>query len=124
MITLARAPAPLADFPLYRMGWDSVLTNLPYGERFRKHRRLIQEAFSPQAILAFRPLQRMEACTLLLGLLESPDSFMGHVRRFAYFEETTGCSAWENADFPCFRSPQIFGGDDHENSIRTHSQLG
>ncbi|ETW79741.1 cytochrome P450 monooxygenase 105 [Heterobasidion irregulare TC 32-1] len=65
------------------MGWDSVLTNLPYGERFRKHRRLIQEAFSPQAILAFRPLQRMEACTLLLGLLESPDSFMGHVRRFS-----------------------------------------
>ncbi|THH18237.1 hypothetical protein EW146_g2711 [Bondarzewia mesenterica] len=65
------------------MGWDSVLTNMPYGERFRKHRKLIQEAFTPQAILAFRPLQRMETCMLLLGLLEKPQSFMALVRRFA-----------------------------------------
>ncbi|KAI0060162.1 cytochrome P450 [Artomyces pyxidatus] len=65
------------------MGWDSVITNLPYGDRFRKHRRLIQDHFSAQAIVDFRSLQRKEAYTLLEGLFETPDDFIRHIRRFA-----------------------------------------
>ncbi|KAA1466823.1 cytochrome P450 [Dentipellis sp. KUC8613] len=65
------------------MGWDSVITNMPYGERFRKHRRLIQDHFNQQAALEFRPLQRRESCLLLAGLLDAPDAFDRHVRRFA-----------------------------------------
>ena len=33
---------------MYSMGWDSVLNNLPYGERFRKHRKWLQDALSPR----------------------------------------------------------------------------
>ncbi|TFY83467.1 hypothetical protein EWM64_g548 [Hericium alpestre] len=48
-----------------------------------EHRRLIQDHFNQQAILAYRPLQRLETCTLLLGLLQKPEAFIRHVRRFS-----------------------------------------
>ncbi|KAI0045176.1 cytochrome P450 [Auriscalpium vulgare] len=64
------------------MGWDSVITNLPYGDRFRKHRRMIWDHFNPQSVMAFRPLQRSEACVFLLGLAETPEELIRHVRRF------------------------------------------
>ncbi|PIL26517.1 cytochrome P450 [Ganoderma sinense ZZ0214-1] len=48
------------------MGWDSVINNLPYGERFRKHRKWLQDAFtSKAALMSYRPIQRRETYTLL-----------------------------------------------------------
>ncbi len=62
------------------MGWDASLPQLPYGPRFRKQRRLIQDHFN-KSVHAFRPIQRAEVYTLLYGLLESPDAFLQHIRR-------------------------------------------
>ncbi|KAI0297971.1 cytochrome P450 [Russula brevipes] len=64
------------------MGWDASLPQLPYGPRFRKHRRLIREYFIG-SVSTFRSTQRREAYVLLGGLLESPDAFLQHIRRFA-----------------------------------------
>ncbi|KAI8992754.1 cytochrome P450 [Trametes punicea] len=66
------------------MGWDSVLNNLPYGERFRKHRKWLQDAFVSKPKLAtYRPIQRRETYTLLSGLCEAPELFMDHIKRWA-----------------------------------------
>ena len=70
------------------MGWDSSLPQLPYGPRFRKHRRLILDHFN-RAVHSFRPTQRDEAYILLRGLLETPDAFLQHIRR------------WSDSHVPC-----------------------
>lgn len=64
------------------MGWDNVITHLPYGDRFRKHRRWMHDNFqSKDALLGYRPVQRRETYTMLAGLLESPVEFIEHVHR-------------------------------------------
>ncbi|EIW56861.1 cytochrome P450 [Trametes versicolor FP-101664 SS1] len=66
------------------MGWDNVITHLPYGDRFRKHRRWMHDNFqSKAALLGYRPVQRRETYTMLAGLLESPVEFIEHVHRWA-----------------------------------------
>ncbi len=65
----------------HRMGWDSSLPQLPYGPRFRKQRRLIQDHFAKD-IYSFHTTQRGEAYVLLHGLLETPDAFLRHIRRW------------------------------------------
>jgi len=64
------------------MGWDSSLPQLPYGPRFRKQRRLIQDHFAKD-VYSFHTTQRSEAYVLLHGLLETPDAFLRHIRRFS-----------------------------------------
>ncbi|KAH9039121.1 cytochrome P450 [Lactarius pseudohatsudake] len=64
------------------MGWDASLPQLPYGPRFRRQRRLIQDHFT-KGVHSFRPTQRTETRILLRGLLETPDAFLQHIRRFA-----------------------------------------
>ncbi|OCH90107.1 cytochrome P450 monooxygenase [Obba rivulosa] len=66
------------------MGWDSAITHMPYNDRFRKHRKWIQDAIqSKSALLSFRSLQYRETYTFLTSITESPDEFMSHIRRFA-----------------------------------------
>ena len=56
---------------------------MPYGERFRKHRKWLQDAFVSKAALAsYLPIQRRETYTLLAGLCDSPKLFMDHVKRY------------------------------------------
>ena len=64
------------------MGWDSSLPQLPYGPRFRKHRRLILDHFN-RGVNSFQPTQRDEALILLRDLLETPDAFLQHIRRWS-----------------------------------------
>lgn len=79
----------------HRMGWDSVLNNIEYGDRFRKHRKWLQDAFTPKPVLAsYGPIQRRETYTLLSGLCESPERFFEHIGRQvpAFLEDQNGCA--------------------------------
>lgn len=76
------------------MGWDSSLPQLPYGPRFRKHRRLILDHFN-RDVNSFRPTQRDEAYILLRDLLETPDAFLQHIRR------------WSDPPIPFAYSPRL-----------------
>lgn len=67
------------------MGWDRALAFLPYGERFRKHRKMIQQHFNAQAVIRFQSLQRTEIYILLNNLLKSPEAFDNHIRRFVKY---------------------------------------
>ncbi|OBZ74478.1 O-methylsterigmatocystin oxidoreductase [Grifola frondosa] len=82
---LEKKSAKYSDRPRFIfMGWDSVLNNLSYGERFRKHRKWIQDAFQAKpALMSYRPLQRRETYTLLLGLMNRPADVQEHLRRWA-----------------------------------------
>lgn len=64
------------------MRWDSVINMMPYGDRFRKHRKWLQDALLPKSVLhSYRPMQRREAYTLLAGLCESPGRVNDHIKR-------------------------------------------
>ena len=76
------------------MGWDSSLPQLPYGPRFRKHRRLILDHFN-RDVNSFQSTQRDEAYILLRDLLETPDAFLQHIRR------------WSDSHIPCAYSPRL-----------------
>ncbi|EGN94699.1 hypothetical protein SERLA73DRAFT_187753 [Serpula lacrymans var. lacrymans S7.3] len=65
------------------MGWELVLTQMPYGDRFKRHRRLFQDHFSRSMVQSFRPIQTQEVHNLLNGLITRPEWFQTHVRRFA-----------------------------------------
>jgi hypothetical protein len=47
------------------MGWKPIATNLPYGDRHRKHRRLIEDCPSTHALASYRPQQEFEASVLM-----------------------------------------------------------
>ena len=76
------------------MGWDSSLPQLPYGPRFLKHRRLILDHFN-KSVNSFRTTQRDEAYILLCNLLETPDAFLQHIRR------------WSVSHIPCAYSSRL-----------------
>ncbi|KAH9910913.1 cytochrome P450 [Amylocystis lapponica] len=66
------------------VGWDSSLIFMNYGERFKKHRRWMHEAFQTKmSLMDFRPLQRREVDLLVAGLSETPHAFSTHIQRFA-----------------------------------------
>ncbi|KAI0705960.1 cytochrome P450 [Cerioporus squamosus] len=66
------------------MGWDNVVTHMPYGDRFRKHRRWMHDNFQTRpALHGYRPIQQRETYTLLSGLLETPGDFLSHINRWS-----------------------------------------
>lgn len=65
------------------MGWKDILGFLPYGEKFRKQRKMMQQHFNAQAVMNFYPVQQRELNTLLNDLLDSPEKYSCHIFRWA-----------------------------------------
>ncbi|KAI0779913.1 cytochrome P450 [Fomes fomentarius] len=66
------------------MKWDSVINMMPYGDRFKKQRKYLQDALMPKPVLfSYRPMQRRETYTLLQGLCESPERVNDHIKRWS-----------------------------------------
>ena len=63
------------------MGWDRVLTFLPYGDQQRKHTRLVHEGLNPIALRSQRQLQEYEAVVLLREIATTPNAVVNHIRR-------------------------------------------
>lgn len=55
---------------------------MPYGDRFRKHRRLMKQVLNSQAILVYRDFQTNNTKQLLKNLLNGPEKFEQHILRF------------------------------------------
>ncbi|KIK96423.1 hypothetical protein PAXRUDRAFT_825949 [Paxillus rubicundulus Ve08.2h10] len=53
---------------------------LPYGDRWRLHRRLFHQAFNMNAASSFRPIQMETAHDLMMNLFMTPDDFPAHVQ--------------------------------------------
>ena len=64
-----------------RMGWGDILVHLQGGPKFRKHRKIIQDRFSPRALEKYAMLQRQEAYKTLLDIGRAPDDILLHLKR-------------------------------------------
>ncbi|KAF8871009.1 cytochrome P450 [Infundibulicybe gibba] len=62
------------------MGCDCFFSLLPYGARWRRHRRLFHEHFHMNVVSKYFPIQSQETRRLLLALLKSPKGFRDHIR--------------------------------------------
>ena len=65
------------------MGWGLTLTFLPYGDRFKLHRSLLQTGFTKSAIVNYRPIQLDEARQAVFGIYKNPGDWENRLRRFA-----------------------------------------
>ncbi|KAL5598744.1 uncharacterized protein BROUX77_005777 [Berkeleyomyces rouxiae] len=65
------------------MGWGRTLTFLPWGTKFRQHRKILQRLFQKSSLVGHRGLQESEATTLLRALISSPSTWELSLRRYA-----------------------------------------
>ncbi|KAK7448088.1 hypothetical protein VKT23_013846 [Stygiomarasmius scandens] len=78
-----------SDRPVVPMGGDLVGYNralglLPYGDRFKKHRRLAKQLFgNTKTMEAFYPIEEEEAHRLLKRLVSQSDRFVNHIQKMA-----------------------------------------
>lgn len=63
-----------------RIGWDFLMTFLPYGELWRDSRRLFHQHFTANVVPRYHPRIVKGTRRLLLRLLATPDDFMAHIR--------------------------------------------
>ena len=53
---------------------------MPYGARWRHHRRVIWQHYNPNAVARHQSAQHESARNLLFNILESPELVVDHVR--------------------------------------------
>ncbi|KAL0569127.1 hypothetical protein V5O48_012840 [Marasmius crinis-equi] len=71
---------PMADL----LGWGRINAGLiRYGDTWRKHRRLYQQGFRPDAVLQYLPIQSSKTSEFISNLHEDPVNFMAHIRTLA-----------------------------------------
>jgi cytochrome P450 len=60
-------------------GLEFVSIFLPYGNRWRLHRRFFHQTFRPESVHRFLPSQHRKACNLLRRLFVAPEQLDDHV---------------------------------------------
>ena len=63
---------------VYRMGLDWVLGFIPYGDEWRKHRRMLGAKFGPHAVRDFFAGQEFVSSLLIERLLQTPENLDSH----------------------------------------------
>ena len=64
-----------------RTGWHREFGFMPYGETWRRHRRMFHEYFRPQAIPQYHSAMLKGARGLLELLVNKPTNFLRHIRQ-------------------------------------------
>ncbi|KAF8954906.1 cytochrome P450 [Flammula alnicola] len=65
------------------MGWDFNFGFMDYGDRWRRHRRLMHHSFHPSAARKFLPHELKSARSLVRRLLDDPDDLLGNLRHLS-----------------------------------------
>ncbi|KAI1791791.1 cytochrome P450 [Ganoderma leucocontextum] len=61
-------------------GIDASFSAMPYGQRWRRHKRAFWQYFNPGAIPSYQPIQRSGAHRFLNKLLKAPSELREHIR--------------------------------------------
>ncbi|KAJ6508728.1 cytochrome P450 [Mycena sanguinolenta] len=73
-----------SDRPVITMieliGWESNVAFMPMGDRWRKHRRMLQQHFRRDMSRNYHTIQMKKVHQLLQGLLSSPQAFREHLK--------------------------------------------
>ena len=64
------------------LGSDATLV-MPYGEKWRKHRKLLHSGLMQKAAHSYKPIQQLESQRLVWDLVERPEEFIEAVDRYA-----------------------------------------
>jgi cytochrome P450 len=62
------------------MGWEFNIGLMPYGDRWRAHRKMFHQSFQAGAVSTFHPQETEAARQLLLNLYHKPGDFISHFR--------------------------------------------
>ncbi|KAG0708665.1 cytochrome P450 [Suillus ampliporus] len=62
---------------------DFNISVLPYGDRWRLHRRIFHQAFRQDKIPAYHPVQLRSAHKMLSSLLQDPGNYSSHIQMFS-----------------------------------------
>lgn len=65
---------------LTSMGHEWNFGFMPYGETWRKHRRMFVSKFGPANVHVYNPIQERASGQLLEKLLNTPEDFLDHLR--------------------------------------------
>ncbi|KAH9853035.1 cytochrome P450 [Lenzites betulinus] len=83
---LEKRGALYADKPRLEMcslcGCENIIAFTPYGDGFRRQRKLMQSAVGINNIPKYRPLLVAETYAFLQRMIDSPEDYMQHIRRF------------------------------------------
>ena len=60
---------------MLRYGWKDMMNLLPYGDRLRSQRRMMQQSFNSQAVKIFRDSQKKRIVDFLRNLLDDDQSW-------------------------------------------------
>ncbi|KAK7966338.1 uncharacterized protein PG986_000615 [Apiospora aurea] len=85
---LERRGAVYSSRPRFVVGGELLSGGLrgfmaPYGDFWRRWRRLLHSGFMQRRSAAYRPIQRLESAVLVHDLLRDPAGFRGHLERYA-----------------------------------------
>jgi len=64
------------------LGNDSTLV-MPYGEKWRKHRKLLHSGLMQKAAHSYKPIQELESQRLVWDLIKRPADFIEAIDRYA-----------------------------------------
>ncbi|KAH9936926.1 cytochrome P450 [Amylocystis lapponica] len=65
------------------LGKTKTILFLPYNERFKRHRNLLQRTIGPRRSREYWQMQYAESYRLMDDLMKTPEHFIGHIRRNA-----------------------------------------
>ncbi|KAF8641794.1 hypothetical protein AX16_009776 [Volvariella volvacea WC 439] len=68
---------------LYQSQFSFSSGFMPYGDFWRKHRKLFHQEFHPAAIVRYQPHEIKATKDMLVRLLDDPDDFLEHFRHMA-----------------------------------------
>jgi cytochrome P450 len=71
------------------MGWESIISQMNSGPRWRKHRRIIQEKFGPRHLSDYAEMQKGVTYDFLAGLGKAPKKLEDHIKRYAVITSTS-----------------------------------
>ena len=64
-----------------RMNGKISMAMMPYGQWWRRHRKIIHEHFHRNVVTKYQSIQRQEAQAFLRRLLVTPDDLFHHIRQ-------------------------------------------
>ena len=80
------------------------LTFMPYGDLWRRERRLLHQLTNSRASAEYEPIQEQESAALLRDMIRNPKNFWGHCQRYA---GSTIMQIAFNKRAPTFNDPAI-----------------
>jgi cytochrome P450 len=80
------------------MKLDWVFGLMPYGDEWRRHRRMLASKFGPVAVQCFHPVQEYVSGLLVDRLLETPDDLDNHCRLYVSSPIKSSKLNWINVD--------------------------